>query len=68
MCFLPLGEERGEPQRGHRKPGRGEGVPQGALPFSSPGELPNPLSSALQVDALPLSHLGSLNISVLYPI
>ena len=39
-----------------------------ALPFPSPGELPNPLSSALQVDALPLSHQGSLNISVLYPI
>ena len=33
------------------------------LPFPSPGDLPDPrielLSSALQVDSLPLSHLGS---------
>ena len=36
--------------------------------FLLQGELPNPLSSALQVDALPLNHWRSLNISVLYPI
>ena len=38
------------------------------LPFPSPGELPNPVSPALQVDSLPLNHRGSLNISELYPI
>ena len=34
-----------------------------ALPFPSPGDLPNPgikpMSPALQVDSLPLSHQGS---------
>ena len=34
------------------------------LPFPSPGDLPGPgiepVSSALQVDSLPLYHLGSL--------
>ena len=34
------------------------------LPFPSPGDLPDPgiepLSSALQANSLPLSHLGSL--------
>ena len=34
------------------------------LPFTSPGDLPNPrtelASSALQADSLPLSHQGSL--------
>ena len=34
------------------------------LPFPSPGDLPNPgiepMSSALQADFLPLSHLGSM--------
>ena len=45
------------------------GISQGRIPegkvllFSSPGHLPEPgvevISSALQVDSLPLSHLGS---------
>ena len=39
-------------------------IPEGkVLPFPSPGHLPEPggevISSALQVDSLPLSHLGS---------
>ena len=36
------------------------------LPFPSPGDLPDPgiepRSPALQVDSLPLSHQGSLNL------
>ena len=39
------------------------------LPFSSPGNLPNPgikpVSPALQVDSLPLSHQGSPMCDVL---
>ena len=39
------------------------------LPFPSPGNLPNPEikppSPAWQVDSLPLSHLGSPEVSVL---
>ena len=45
------------------------------LPFSTPGDLPNPgiepvslLSAALEVDSLPLSHLGSPQDFVLGPI
>ena len=38
------------------------------LPFSSPGDLPNawiePASPAFQADSLPLSHGGSLEISM----
>ena len=36
------------------------------LPFTSPGDLPNPgikpISPAWQVDSLPMSHQGSLHI------
>ena len=42
------------------------------LSFPSPGDLPDsgiepvsPISSALQVDSLPLSHLGSPNLCLL---
>ena len=38
------------------------------LPFSSPGDPPNPgiepMSPALQVDSLPLSHLGNPLIAI----
>ena len=40
----------------------------GELPFSSPGDPPNPgiepMSPALQVDSLPLSHLGNPLIAI----
>ena len=32
------------------------------LPFTSPGDLPNLISPAWQVDSLPMSHQGSLHI------
>ena len=45
------------------------------LPFSTPGDLPNPgiepvslLSTALEADSLPLSHLGSPQDFTLCPI
>ena len=45
------------------------------LPFSTPGDLPNPgiepvslLSTALEADSLPLSHLGSPQDFILCPI
>ena len=41
------------------------------LPFTSPGDLPNPgiksMSPAWQADSLPLSHLGSLQPRIVLP-